>query len=281
MRTAHNPNRTGRVAGYGPVVVGAITHLPDMDSVYHHDRFEVVQASLNSMRRNAGMDCEIMVWDNGSCREFTAWLLEVYEPDYVMLSANIGKASARAGMVRMLPPTTIVGVADDDMYYYPDWLLEQVRLLQHFPNVGQVSGYPVRTQFRWGNRRTLEWAQKHATLEEGKFIPEEYDRDFCTSIGRDYAFQVDYTKGDMDKRITYRGKQAYGVAHHCQWIGYAGKIAPFCKHDLDAMGDEKPFDNGIDAAGLLRLTTVQRYTRHIGNKLDADLVQLEKQEASL
>lgn len=280
MRTGNNPNRKNRVAGYGPVVVGAITHLPDMISEYHRDRFDVVRASLNSMRRNAGMDCEIMIWDNGSCIEFTDWLYESYEPDYLMLSANIGKASARAGMVRMLPPGIIVGVADDDMYYYPDWLLEQVRILQHFPNVGQVSGYPVRTQMRWGNVRTLIWADKCAKVEVGRYISEEYDRDFCTSIGRDYAFQVDYTANDMDYRITYLNKQAYAGAHHCQWIGYAGKMAPFCLWDLDAMGDEKPFDNAIDQAGLLRLTTVTRYTRHIGNKLDPDLEKLE-QEAIL
>ena len=272
-RDGMNQLRLAKIPGYGPVVVGAITHLPNMDG-YHADRFEVIKASLDSMRRNAGMDCEIMVWDNGSCIELLHWLINVYRPDYMMMSRNIGKANARSGMVRMLPPSTIVGVADDDMYYYPDWLLEQVNILQHFPNVGQVSGYPVRTQQRWGNKRTLEWAQNHANLNVGKFIPEEYDRDFCTSIGRDYAFHLTYTDADKDYLITYRGKQAYGVAHHCQWIGYAGVMAPFCRWDLDAMGDEKPFDNAVDEAGLLRLTTVTRYTRHIGNKLDADLKNL-------
>jgi hypothetical protein len=44
--------------------------------------------------------------------------------------------------------------------------------------------------------------------------------------------------------------------------------------DRDAMGDEKPFDWAVDNAGLLRLTTTERYTRHIGNILDDELREL-------
>jgi hypothetical protein len=39
------------------------------------------------------------------------------------------------------------------------------------------------------------------------------------------------------------------------------------------MGDEKPFDNAVDAAGLLRLTTTRRYTRHMGNTIDEDILE--------
>ena len=58
---------------------------------------------------------------------------------------------------------------------------------------------------RWGNARTLEWARKVAIVEEGSFIPSEWEEDFCTSIGRDYEWHKKYTEKDMDKRITYRG----------------------------------------------------------------------------
>lgn len=274
-RTGNNPLRSSKVNSYGKVVVSAILHLPEMDG-YHKDRFEVIKVSLNTMRRNAGTDCQVLIWDNGSCSRMTNWLQKTYKPDYLMLSNNIGKASARASIVRMVPDDTIIGIADDDMYYYPGWLTESIKLLQGFPNAGQVSGYPVRTQFRWGCSNTLQWAHKRNALTKGKFITEEWDRDFCTSIGRDYDYQVGTTVLDYDYIIKYQGLEAFAVAHHCQFIAYAGRIAPFCKYDDYAMGDEKPFDNAVDAAGLLRLTTVQRYTRHIGNRLDDDLIALEK-----
>ena len=270
MRTEMNPNRQAKADGYAPYIASSIIHLPNFEG-YHKERFEVVKTSLTTMRENAGLDCQILIWDNGSCQEFRDWLLDEYKPDYVMLSTNVGKSIARASILRMLPPETIVGVADDDMYYYPDWFKAQVELMKYFPNVGQVSGYPVRTQMRWGNKRTLEWARKVAIVEEGSFIPAEWDKDFCTSIGRDYEWHKKYTENDMDKRITYRGVQAYAFAHHCQFICEAGEIAPLARFDTEAMADEKPFDWAVDNTGMLRLTTINRYTRHMGNVMDDDL----------
>lgn len=270
MRTEMNPNRRIYVDGYPPYIASSITHLPSLEG-YHENRFEVVKVSLTTMRENAGLNCKTLVWDNGSCQEFRDWLLNEYKPDYVMLSVNVGKSIARASILRMLPPETIVGVADDDMYFYPDWFKAQVELMEFFPNVGQVSGYPVRTQMRWGNKRTLEWGRKVAIVEEGNFIPAEWDKDFCTSIGRDYEWHKNYTREDMDKRITYRGVSAYAVAHHCQFICEAGKIALLTRFDAEAMADEKPFDWAVDNTGMLRLTTINRYTRHIGNVLDDEL----------
>ena len=270
MRTEMNPNRRIYVDGYPPYIASSITHLPSLEG-YHENRFEVVKVSLTTMRENAGLNCKTLVWDNGSCQEFRDWLLNEYKPDYVMLSTNVGKSIARASILRMLPPKTIVGVADDDMYYYPDWFKAQVELMKYFPNVGQVSGYPVRTQMRWGNRRTLEWARKVAVVEEGSFIPSEWDRDYCTSIGRDYEWHKKYTENDMDKRITYRGVQAYAFAHHCQFICKVKLLANLMNFTTEAMSDDKPFDWAVDTTGMLRLTTINRYTRHIGNVLDDDL----------
>jgi len=270
MRTEMNPNRRTKADGYAPYIASSVTHLPNFEG-YHQERFEVVKTSLTTMRENAGLDCQILIWDNGSCQEFRDWLLNEYKPDYVVLSNNVGLSNARAGLIRMLPPDVILGVADDDMYYYPDWFKAQVELMKYFPNVGQVSGYPVRTQMRWGNKRTLEWARKVAIVEEGSFIPAEWDRDYCTSIGRDYEWHKKQTENDWDYRITYRGVQAYAFAHHCQFICKVKLLANLMRFTTEAMSDDKPFDWAVDNTGMLRLTTINRYTRHIGNVLDDDL----------
>ena len=270
MRTEMNPNRRTKADGYAPYIASSVTHLPNFEG-YHQERFEVVKTSLTTMRENAGLDCQILIWDNGSCQEFRDWLLNEYKPEYVVLSNNVGLSNARAGLIRMLPPDVILGVADDDMYYYPDWFKAQVELMNYFPNVGQVSGYPVRTQMRWGNKRTLEWARKVAVVEEGGFIPAEWDRDYCTSIGRDYEWHKKQTENDWDYRITYRGVQAYAFAHHCQFICKVKLLANLMSFTTEAMSDDKPFDWAVDNTGMLRLTTINRYTRHIGNVLDDDL----------
>lgn len=278
MRIGENPNRHAQAQGYKPFVASAVTHLPNFEG-YHEHRFEVVKTSLTTMRENAGLDCDILIWDNGSCPEFRDWLLDEYKPTGVVLSPNVGLTSGRAGLLRIVPPTTIIGLADDDMYYYPNWFKASVDLMKQFPNVGQVSGWPVRTQMRWGNRTTLEWARRYAVLEMGKFIPEQWDRDFCTSIGREWDFHVHYTKKDMDKRITYQGHQAYAVAHHCQFVCKAENLVEILRQNKEAMSDDKVLDNAVDGAGYLRLTTVDRYVRHIGNVLDDELKPKRKRHA--
>ena len=269
MRIGLNPNPLKTVSGYPPVVVSAITYLPNQEG-YHEHRMEVIQTSLQTMRDNAGTDCAVWVWDNGSCEALRDWLLHEYKPEYLTLSPNIGKSSARASIVRSLPDETIIGVADDDMYYSPDWLRACINVMLTYPNVGQVSGYPVRTQMRWANASTIRWARDNAKVEVGRFIPDKWDYDFAFSVGRDYNYHLQQTINDSDLRITYRGMSVYAAGHHCQWVGKAGIMKPFCVWDDEAMADEKPFDYAVDKAGYLRLTTEDRYTRHIGNYLDEE-----------
>ena len=81
--------------------------------------------------------------------------------------------------------------------------------------------------------------------------------------------------------IQYEGMEALATSHHCQFVGYVGRIRPLLKWDKDAMADEKPFDRAIDGAGMLRLCTMQRYSQHIGNILDDGIVRCAKEDGLL
>jgi glycosyltransferase involved in cell wall biosynthesis len=266
MRVGQNPNRDKGAECYMPIILSVVTHLPNQ-LAYHAKRFDVIKRCLTSMRQNAEQDATIIVWDNGSCGELRNWLQDVYKPDMLMLSTNIGKTAARTSILRMCPPDSIIGYADDDIYFYPGWLQPQLDLLKGFPHVAAVSGYPVRTAFRWGTMNTIAWAGVNGKLEIGRFIPKEYEDDFCRSIGRDIPFHMVYTKDDRDYRVTYQGKTAYCTAHHCQFIGYQETLVQAAKYDGEAMGDEKPLDVALDNLGL-RLCTTNRLTRHMGNIME-------------
>lgn len=269
MRVGNNPNRGKGADQYTPIVLTVVTHLPNMTG-YHKNRLEVVQTCLQTMRDNSGDDHTIIVWDNGSCEEFRTWAREVYKPDVFIQSTNIGKTLARHTLASMLPKDKIISYCDDDILFYPNWLNPQVELLKTFPNVSAVTGYPVRTQFRWGTENTRRWGAECGKMQSGKFIPDEWERDFAISIGRDPDWHEKYTKNDLDYLVEYNGLKAYATAHHCQLIGRAETIAKACVIDNEAMGDEKPFDINLDKLGL-RLATTERLARHIGNVVDNDL----------
>jgi len=256
---------------YKDIVCLVVTHLPcEEQPGYHKDRMEIVQACLNSMRNGIHRDCTFMVWDNDSKSEFRDWLQHIFEPDMLILSKNVGKNTARASAIQMLPLGSIVCYSDDDMLFEDNWFHPQMDLLLNFPNVACVSGYPIRTMFRWGNIHTLEWARKNGKLEQGRFISSDDEKDYCRSVNKNYEQHIKDTLKDIDYRVTYNNKQAYCEAHHAQFIGYTIKVLPAMQFDGMATSDEKSFDIELDKMGL-RLTTTQRYVYHMGNVLDDDI----------
>src|SRR5512140_447519 len=122
------------IQGPPPIVASVITHLPNEDG-YHSKRFGIVTASLNMLRAGAP-NTPVLIWDNGSCEHLRDWLVNEYRPDYLILSANMGKTNARTSIWAMFPRKTIIATADDDFGYCPGWLEAQVDLLKTFPNVG-------------------------------------------------------------------------------------------------------------------------------------------------
>ena len=279
MRIGSNPSIGKELRDYPRLVVSAIVHLPHM-SGYHAHRLDVVKTSLRLMVERMNRDAFVQIWDNGSCAEMRRWLENEFKPDMLIQSRNVGKQNARTAIFGMWPADTVIACADDDIFYYPDWLNPQLELLNHFPNVGVVSGYPCRTSFRWGNKKTIAWARKNAEVRTGRFLPDEWERDFAISIGRDPEMHMgDYTAKDVDTIIKYRGREAYATSHHCQFVGVAGKVLPCTKFVNRLMGSESNFDVAIDDAGLLRLCTTERLTRHIGNVLDNKFVEKIKEYA--
>ena len=267
MRTGMNPLAEAKLPPAPPIVAAVITHLPNREG-YHAQRFEVIDACLRSMILHATRDVPLYIWDNGSDAEFRDWLVKKLQPDYLTLSPNIGKASARTAILRTFPSKTVICLSDDDIFFHMGWLDASLELLEGFPNVGVVSGCPIRTQFRWGNRSTMNWARQNAKLTSGRFIPDEWEFDFCKSIGRDYAYHVEDTAKEKDYLIEYNGLKAYATGHHMQFVCYAGRLSGIGLWPDRAMRAEQTFDTAIDGLGLLRLTTVERYTQHMGNVLE-------------
>jgi len=269
MRVGQNPNKQVTAGQLTPIVLSCVTHLPN-ERGYHAKRMEVIQTCLTSMRKNAGGNYSVIVWDNGSDDVLLDWLRYDYKPDILIQSINIGLTQAKRAIANMLPRKSIMAYADDDILFLRDWLAPQVEILQHFPNVSAVTGYPVRTSFRWGNSGTLSWGRRCGKMATGKFIPREWERDFAISIGRNPDDHETMTANDFDTIIEYKGRQAYATSHHCQFVGYAGRIADCIMETSSAMNEERSFDEALDRKGL-RLATIERKTRHIGNIIHDDL----------
>ena len=272
MRMGNNPLKNAAAPAKMPKAVACvITHLPNRYG-YHAKRWAILRACLMSMRKHAGTECGILVWDNGSDQGFKQWLREVYRPDFLIESGNIGKKSAQAAILRMLPEKTFAAVTDDDMLFYPGWLRESIDLLQVHEKIGVVSAWQARFAFEWGMTSALRWADLvGAQVQAGRFLPDEWERDYAVSIGIDPQSWIANTMGKEDVKITWNGVSFYAQAQHCQFTCRAGEIAPYTRFSQEAMGSEWDFDKAIDAGGWVRAALTERLARHMGNVIDNQL----------
>ncbi|MCS6995172.1 MAG: glycosyltransferase family 2 protein [Anaerolineales bacterium] len=268
MRKGQNPAKfLKEVAKPQRITVAVLNYIPFLSGFYA-EGLEVLKVSLESMRQDAGLPFDLMVFDNGSCPEVRDYLLgekDAGRIQYLILSEkNLGKGGAW-NIILAGAPGEIIAYSDSDILYYPGWLSRSVELLETFPNVGMVTARPFRTNPEY-HSATRAWAQQHALLEEGQFLRWETFWEFNRSLGQDEAENRKIYAETCDWRITYQGKTAMAGASHWQFVAYKAVLAQFLPFDMDKpMGQVKQLDQRMNAAGYLRLMVSDPLVMNLSN----------------
>jgi hypothetical protein len=277
MRTSLAPNRA-RPVPVPPapeVSLAVVTHYTD--EKWHARRTEVVKLCLDSMTAGAkSHKTELMIWDNGSTPAFRD-MLRSYNPDVYIESVNVGPHNARRALCEMAR-APIIAITDDDILYSCDWLAKQVEILKTYPNVGVVSGSPMRMAFdiRGGVRSTFDWAMNEPACHvwKGRILTaEQWEDAFCVSLGSKPGIyeQAGSFRWD-DWLLEYKGVPAWGHGHHMMLTAYTDIIKPFMLPSRTLI-DLAHFNVRIGEAGYNQLTTYDRTCCHIGNMIDDTIVQ--------
>lgn len=278
-RIGMNPSRT-KYSSYRPqrVTVAVLVHIPHFSGYFEH-RLPVLQACLTSLVGNTSVPFDLMVLDNGSCQEVADFLqLQQREGTIQFLlrsRTNLGKVGAFQIIFRAAPGE-LVAYCDDDFLFYPGWLESQLALVDRFPKVGMVSGYSVPTLFDLARiSSTLEFAihEPKAVLNKGKFIPDQWIRDWAESTGRDGDEAVREGDSIPEYVIEYEELSAFATANHDQFLAPKEVIQSCLPGEWggELMGRMIELDKAVNQAGYLRLTTRDRTTQHIGNVLQPGL----------
>ncbi len=270
MRKGQNPAKFVKdVAKPERITVALLNYIPFLSGFYA-ETLDVLKVSLESMRKDAGLLFDLMVFDNGSCAEVRDFLVKEKEEgriQYLILSEkNMGKGGAWNVMLTGAPGE-IIAYTDADVLFSPNWLSRSVEILETFPNVGMVTARPFRTPPEF-YEDTLKWACKNAKLEEGQFIPWDTFLEFNLSLGQTEEENKKVYAETKDWLIQYKGVTALAGASHWQFTAYKSSLQKFLPFDMDKpMGQVRQLDKRMNDAGLLRLMVSDPLAMNMSNTL--------------
>lgn len=270
MRVGQNPAKFVKsVARPERITVAVLCYLPVLRG-YHAESLQVLKQCIDSLLANTDVPHDLLILDNGSCREVLEYLHELVlagTVQYLYLSEkNLGKGGAW-NLLFAGAPGEIIAYSDCDVAFRPGWLRSCLQILEGFPQVGMVTGRPLRTRSSLYGA-TLDWAQRdpEVTIERGDFIPWETFLEFDRGLGQAEAEIRSRFEETQDLKLTYRGTSALVGASHFQFVGKKHALNGVGPLEMDRpMGEVLQLDQRIDSAGLLRLCTTQPYVDHLGN----------------
>jgi glycosyltransferase involved in cell wall biosynthesis len=282
MRIGTNPVKIKQPPLKPPklVTVVVITHIPYL-SGYFKKSLDVLKLSLTSIWDNTEDEYDLLVFDNASCDEVKDYLVtlrDIKKIQYLILSdTNVGIPGAW-NVSFQAAPGEFVAFADYDIYFYPGWLQEHLSLFDIFPDVGMVTGTPIRPPIEFSST-TLAWAENNDQVGIQRGVLQSWE-DYLThtkSLGMSLEeSQETYNKGE-DYLIEYQGKNAFIGAGHFQFVASKGvldQVGPFPNNI--AMGNERLLDQKINELGFLRLCLSNRFVQHLGNEPDQELLAKHK-----
>ena len=270
MRRGQNPAKfVSEVAQPARLTVAVLTYAPFLGGFFA-EALDVIRACLESLWRTTPAPYDLLVFDNGSCREVVDYLLEARSAgriQHLMLSQhNLGKGGAWNVIFRAAPGE-LLAYTDCDALFFDGWLERSLEILETYPRVGMVTARPFRTPEAFLTS-TVGWAEAdpEVRLEHGAFISWEVFREFDMSLGQEEeAVRARYASTE-DFRLTYRGVTAQAGASHYQFLARKSVLAEFVPFVMDRpMGQVRQLDQRMNDAGYLRLMTTTPLMMNMSN----------------
>ena len=273
MRVGMNPAKFVKgVPQPEAVTVALLVYIP-VFAGYFEQCLDVLKLCLASVLQNTDVPFDLLVFDNGSCVEVQDYLVDLKAEgriQYLVLSQkNIGKVGAW-NLIFGAAPGEYVAYSDSDVFFHPGWLSEHMRILEAFPDVGTVTGFPHRRIPKYhSNTITRAEADPNIAVERGLFIPEDWIEEHILSLGKSAERYREKIKDVQDVRLHCKGVSAFAAHGHFQFVARTEVLRRFVPlESFQVSGpNELLLDQAINDAGYLRLATLDRYVEHMGNTL--------------
>jgi glycosyltransferase involved in cell wall biosynthesis len=253
------------------ITVCVLNFIPFLSGFYS-EALEVLKLNLDSIKKNTKCPLDLLVFDNGSCKEVQDWLLMQQRSEkiqFLFLSKkNLGKGGAW-NIIFTSAPGEVIVYSDSDVLFYPGWLERTMEILETYPSTGMVTARPFRTRESLYSN-TIKWAVNNleVTVKTGQFIPWQTFLEFNLSLGVPETEIREKYESSNDIQITYKGVTAQAGASHWQFATRKDVISRFLPFKMDRpMGQVLQLDELMDKAGFLRLMIPEPFAMNMSNKV--------------
>jgi len=285
MRLGRNDRKIQSPVQAARVTAAVVTYVPE-EFGYFQDRLEVIKLSLASLVKHADLPMDLMVFDNASCAAVGDCLRSLKDQGiikYLILSSkNVGLAGAYR-IIAGAAPGEMVAFANDDVFYFPNWLSPQVEVLDQYPDVGLVSGFYLRGT----HPRTAQLAAEKGLEVRVVVAPGQWMDEFCRDASyesHEAYYRAQEAQGWTDLRdmlITSNGVSAYAGGVCWQAVYRKEVMGQLLPRDDPQQHGFRSYDGYLHAEiihrGYLRLSTAHRLVRHMGNVVTAEIADLAAQ----
>jgi hypothetical protein len=286
MRIGQNPSKVKGSPAYAPARVGIamLTYVPSMEG-YFREALQVIEASLASLHHSLSQDCDIFVFDNGSCPEVLAFLQEKWQTgliDWLLLSRhNLGK-NGGLNWIFSAMPNEYIGYADSDVFFRPGWLESSLHIFDSFPQAGMVSSQPVFFDFLRGQGKTASQVAATEGLQVISVQPAvEILNEYCDGINASAEMRQQFSQQKLQVAVnTKNGQRAVTSATDMQFMlqrEVARKLVPLPIAGALTGKDAIEIPRGIEALGYWLLSTEEPLVWHMGNSI-GDMPNAEIQQ---
>jgi len=280
MRVGENPTKFTRknpsiarlsVKVPRDLTVTTVTYVPHLEG-YYKDGLDIIKLTLASVRKNTNVPFDLMVFDNGSCREVTDYLVELKNRDVIQWLFLSSQNVKKLGAWNIMFPAArgdMVYYFNSDIFHYPGWLDGCMKIMQAFPRAGFVGACPFISLRHVESTLKVAEKDKDIRIEKGSFIGEDVFRVIAESLGADQEHFVTKKTALQQVRLTRNGVSGIISASHNHFLTRAEVLRQIFPRPRDWAINftDKELDRLVDELGYMRLSTQDVNIYHLGNAL--------------
>jgi len=264
------------------ITVTTIVHIPEVKDFWA-DSLEVLKLCFQSLHENTGQPFDLMVVDNGSCREVCEFLLQRQAEGQIQFLTFSSYNLRKIGALKLLlasAPGEIISYTDSDVYFLPGWLDATLKVFEAFPEAGQVTALPTADRIGQFTASTMKGIASDPSLSVKRgynLLPELFKEAHRNSIGKSKQQYAETLTGKEEILISRNGVSAYASAQDFQFTTsrrVLDAIGPLIMKNNSEYFDplySPVFEARADEKGFWRLATTDYLIHHIGNRMPASV----------